>query len=1666
MASQDQSEEREGLSNLPTAPFQWGAVLSALKDQIPSMDSDLSVSDCDEDDGELFIFQRDQPNLIPDLSEELEDLPLEEAHLQKTFTFMRQPREILNQDRESSPSQKGKTALHSVSRGHAVPDRDRFGLLTEEKLSQQSIAPSESPTNEHKEGISGVPRDKERDLRENKEILSSSPGMLSPVEMSPFLMLNTSEKERRKLIETKILSKATLGPPSGDEAHPQQRNNNNLDRVAREPQATSVEHPRELTLFAFKDIEKWNLDKVLQDLEKQSGDANWAAEEAVFPSVDHEAVRAQSQTKLMGKLEELCLKQSRAFFSHRRRRLARFPHFNECQGDGRDVPILASWTNGRSFTPAELHPFPEPPTVYIDLRNVTCQKSDLLAYEKEQSLSDSSTDDEEETEAAGQDKAEEGMKEFPQPSCKDCTGKSFLLQQLRDFRRRMSQPLPAMQDKGKCQALNSEETDLLSDKRRQSLRLRGLTSMGPANSEESKARSFLAQKNSKELKEETRKGPSSASPPDCLAGKDAEYPRAEESPKAKQVEEKLRKQRLEEQLEKLKPRHSTTGRQPMAEQTPVLFHTEASFLAPVNTLPAPNGADEREMLLMTFRLSSCGQVALCRQQNSLFPGTSVAAASIYPAVVTWLLSLVPCLGIREESNTPFQVLGLQQAWHKDGLALCACLTPANESVAQSSSRLWKHKISTFLSETYLSDVVWWKMQLDRHLRNQSYPFLPEIPAVRLSHIATINSDSTALEKAFAVPAGFYWQTVETDEKYFPSSSDIGESSEMDTEVAMMLLFETLLRSPGAVHHTFQLILASGLDVCGFRLLYPQYDMLLSSTVTPPPCYAQEKALPVLALSFRGPKVRSALQDIMGPSDPQLARVTDSCSVNAIYCSTRSDPLAYLPHLGSRVHRELCFWFGGRACRKEILHSGIPNPVRKCNEPRPSLHNADADQEPSNLQDAASLRPPATLVSTTKGDIILVASPPVPPHSYGIVISTCTRRGFALQGTKQLQLSPKQARKLGVPASQVTVFCPSKTAHMPDRSFSEGHLPIQARVHCLALLLRKENASHHVPALLKGLMKGLEEKSFLEEVQSSLHSEAEPEPSLCFHVVPYSDRLLQDLGGNFSAVPDPSNIPIDVLRSRRYASDPDMEQVVLLTFTGKEAMKTAGAVLHQILALGSRKQQAPVSEDFDPRFELLALKWLPLLTRTQAKEITPFEVGDKSWQMSLDALMSSPALIYVLRRIGAFVGLAEILKTQPNSKVISNAGDLQRVMSPTPEMAFRQAVLLFTEKEFVGDPKRRSALKYLPPPGRLPQLKAGGTPTSHVESLFHSMQVGTQIFCTVLLIKPGPWARNLARLLRNLDREKFSLVGMKHVTLAPEDVEALLSSEAKQDPVVLEAHSGYLASGSSLVLCLQRENAVKKLLDLLGPEDPKHARAVNQFFWRAQYGHSLARNGFYGSSSYCVAVWDIELFFPEGLCGAESPSFDAKEICTDTCGPVACLEINKRCRLVKREGRRQLDFPGLEQPQTLERPHLAALCQTTCLILPGAILQEASRPPYLDLLEQLSSKGFLVTGARLALMNHPQAFFVSKVLSATESEATVMCSQLLKGACLVIAAQRDNAVVCFDTLLNSDHCQKQAVLDCMKHLLYPKTEKQAEELLCCLLDSLTSDSIHQIEIQDS
>ncbi len=61
------------------------------------------------------------------------------------------------------------------------------------------------------------------------------------------------------------------------------------------------------------------------------------------------------------------------------------------------------------------------------------------------------------------------------------------------------------------------------------------------------------------------------------------------------------------------------------------------------------------------------------------------------------------------------------------------------------------------------------------------------------------------------------------------------------------------------------------------------------------------------------------------------------------------------------------------------------------------------------------------------------------------------------------------------------------------------------------------------------------------------------------------------------------------------------------------------------------------------------------------------------------------------------------------------------------------------------------------------------------------------------------------------------------------------------------HVEYLSSTPSLILALERENAVQRLVDLLGDPDPVVARRYNQHYWTAVFGVDPVMNGVYGTA---------------------------------------------------------------------------------------------------------------------------------------------------------------------------------------------------------------------------
>ncbi|XP_072463888.1 dynein axonemal assembly factor 8 isoform X3 [Notamacropus eugenii] len=448
MASNDKLDHLIGHSESPCLydTSMWGSILASVKEHLPSFDSDSSS---DEEDGELFIFQRDEENLIPDLTEELEDDPDVQQLLES----------VINSGKKwyggikDSATLEGKDASKPLQIGRAFTDTEEIQTEIDLRVTEESVKwqkgdswdllrsrtqtlitgpqVEEFPTSTYKKGLTC----------DNLET-----GHLSSSEELDSTSIKAIRKERRKMIEKNILCKQIKVSPllncsqfTEAKAH-----------ESAEPEEIEEKMPAKhegLKLRSLEMLEAWDLDKILQRLEVQKGQGEHETE-ATYWEIDPSfrgqgSLVSNSQDRLMEKLIALCAKQSKDLSLSHQKPSDELYHPMEDQVRSRSSGCMSCLAPGQSQDVAQdskLKGITEPPTVFIDLRQPEPKKSVPLPrsehrfqnQEDNPSSSDSSTESEEETPDV---RDEKGPRERISQGPRDQTGKSYLLQQLRAFQK-------------------------------------------------------------------------------------------------------------------------------------------------------------------------------------------------------------------------------------------------------------------------------------------------------------------------------------------------------------------------------------------------------------------------------------------------------------------------------------------------------------------------------------------------------------------------------------------------------------------------------------------------------------------------------------------------------------------------------------------------------------------------------------------------------------------------------------------------------------------------------------------------------------------------------------------------------------------------------------------------------------------------------------------------------------------------------------------------------------------------------------------------------------------------------------------------------------------------------------------------------------------------------
>lgn len=578
--------------------------------------------------------------------------------------------------------------------------------------------------------------------------------------------------------------------------------------------------------------------------------------------------------------------------------------------------------------------------------------------------------------------------------------------------------------------------------------------------------------------------------------------------------------------------------------------------------------------------------------------------------------------------------------------------------------------------------------------------------------------------------------------------------------------------------------------------------------------------PVLALAIRGPDALLRWLEVVGPNDVWLARRTNPTSLRVIYSNDdKDDHLFYCPRHSERANVELARWFGGRVPPGDTLNIGNNDMVVQ--RPRSGSRGRKDEQIPTSALHTPLPTPPCTLMASTESLVVIVASPLILPRCFGLIMAICFSRGFALQGIRRIRFNPAHFKDmnrdaLGLTAGQTSVFCPLRTypgslttplAFTYDRNDSENTYPFT--VASTMFCLRKENGVHHSASLVKTLT---EELAHFDYLPSDVIAQGQAAATrMCFAIAPYSDHFTNVVGSKMKQIPN-SNMYAAASLSHSFYSNPELEQVCVLTLLKEKATKHCHTILDCLTLSSPRLSEMMYEEDGRDYcgFELLGIKLVSSMTLHQAKEFTPYEIGDKLWQSSLKPLTSGPALIIALRGINAFERLRDFIhsfygcspRKRPQQTKEGACPDM--FMSSTPEIAYRQLTAIFFEHELYSDYSKRSNLHLLPNPGRENSSDTGNTSPNPKQKgkktgrgnilkgrgqtpgvqvllpddipIISSLLAGPNPLNTVCIIKPDAVPRHVGKVLKRLAREGFVVVNMRMDMLTEGDAMAIVARD--------------------------------------------------------------------------------------------------------------------------------------------------------------------------------------------------------------------------------------------------------------------------------------------------
>ena len=135
--------------------------------------------------------------------------------------------------------------------------------------------------------------------------------------------------------------------------------------------------------------------------------------------------------------------------------------------------------------------------------------------------------------------------------------------------------------------------------------------------------------------------------------------------------------------------------------------------------------------------------------------------------------------------------------------------------------------------------------------------------------------------------------------------------------------------------------------------------------------------------------------------------------------------------------------------------------------------------------------------------------------------------------------------------------------------------------------------------------------------------------------------------------------------------------------------------------------------------------------------------------------------------------------------------------------------------------------------------------------------------TFAMIKPDATARGLSgRILSRIEEEGFGILGMRLVHMSKAQAEGFYAVH-RERPFFGDLTT-FMSSGRTVVLALEREDAIRHWRDVMGATNPEEAEPGTI---RAEFGESIERNSTHGSDAPDTAAFELGYWFP----GVELPA---------------------------------------------------------------------------------------------------------------------------------------------------------------------------------------------------